>query len=316
MNVVGDGPPPSFERRLQLAQQQLQVGQLAGAVESLRGALAEDPDHADVHALLALTLHDMKRLHAAAHEAEVALSLDPLGRLPLTASGVVLLARRRLGAAEERFEQLRRLWPEDPEPPRLLARLRKLQNKRREQKQLLDESLARDPEDVDTLADLADWHLEQGDLETAERYVREALEIEPEDPDALISMGHLLLRRGDVEAAREHAVWALRKDPSDRAALHLLTAVKARKNPLLGLWWRYSTWMGALGEGRAIVVLLVAYVLYRFAVITAESVLEQPGVAALVSLGWLGIVAYTWFGPAIFYRSLKKELAGVELKDF
>jgi len=316
MNLVGDGPPRSFERRLELARRQLAIGQLGGAVESLRGALAEDPDHPDVHALLALTLHDMKRLHAADHEAGIALSLDPLGVLPLTASGIVHLSRRHLGAAEERFEQLRQLRPEDPDPLRLLARVRKLQNRRREQKELLDESLARDPEDVDTLSDLADWHLERGDLEEAERLVRQALEIEPEDPDALLTMGHLLLRRGEVEAAREHAVWALRKNPTDRGALHLLAAVKSRRNPLLGLWWRYSTWMGSLGEGRAIVVLLVAYVAYRFAVITAQEVLEQPGIAALVSLGWLGIVAYTWFGPAIFYRSLKKELAGVELKEF
>jgi hypothetical protein len=64
-------------------------------------------------------------------------------------------------------------------------------------------------------------------------------------------------------------LWALRQDPADRGALRLMASIKARRNPFLGLWWRYATWMGSLGEGRAIVVLLGMYVVYRLGTITA-----------------------------------------------
>ena len=125
-------------------------------------------------------------------------------------------------------------------------------------------------------------------------------------------MGHVQLRRGRVEEAREHAVWALRGDPRDRTALLLLAAVKTRGNPFLGLWWRFSTWMGSLGDGRAILVLLAGYAAYRIAVISLDEA-DQKGLASLISLLWLAFAAYTWVGPAIFQRAVRRELAEVRL---
>ena len=74
--------------------------------------------------------------------------------------------------------------------------------------------------------------------------------------------------------------------------------------------------MGALGDGRAILVLLIAYVAYRFGVITTD-VTGHGDLGELINAIWLGIVAYTWFGPALFMQSLKKELSTVQMgKDF
>lgn len=313
--TLPSGPPPTLERDLELARRLIRVGQHDGAIESLRRVLAEDPDHAEAHALLSLVLLGQRRLHAAGYEADAALALEPHAPLSLLASANVLIARRRLGEAEERLLELRRVAPGMAEGLRRLAGLRSLQGRREEAGELLAEALRLDPEDVGVLTDLGEWHLEQGRLDAAEDLAQRALEMEPESPDALVLQGHVLLRRGDLEAAREHALWALRSDPADPASLHLLTAIKARRNPVLGLWWRYSVWMGSFGDGRIILVLLVAYALYRFAVITADH-LGQPGLAGAVSFAWLAIVAYTWFGPALFERSLRKELAQVELRDF
>lgn len=312
--MIGDGMGHGSQRRLELAQRLISIGQLNGAVEQLRQVLSDDPDHPDAHALMALVLHDQLRLHAAEHEAHLAVTLEPEGYLPLLASGVILLARRRLQEAQERFEHLQSLDPTAPQPLRMLARVRALQGRRKEAKPLLDQALELDPEDVETLTDLGQWHLDTGDRLGAEKWARRALEIEPEDQEALVLMGHILLREGRTEEAREHAVWALQKDPGDRGALILLSSVKARKNPLLGLWWRYSVWMGSLGAGRAIFVLLVAYVLYRFGVITAGH-MEQENLGGLLRMVWLAIVAYTWFGPALFSRSVQRELAEVTLRE-
>ena len=169
-----------------------------------------------------------------------------------------------------------------------------------------------DPEDPETLADLGMWHLKRGDLDRAEKLAREALELEPEHEDALVLMGHALLRRGKIGEARDHAVWALRNDPGSRAALHLMASIKARSNFFLGLWWRWSAWMGTLGDGRAILVLLTGYVLYRVGVIATQDH-GYPGLANLISFLWIGFAAYSWIGPLLFRQSLKRELDQLEL---
>ncbi len=93
-------------------------------------------------------------------------------------------------------------------------------------------------------------------------------------------------------------------------------AVKARSNFFLGLWWRWSAWMGSLGDQRAILVLLGAFVLYRVALVTADHY-EQENLANYLQVVWLGIVAYTWIGAGLFQNALRKELATVKLdKNF
>ena len=159
---------------------------------------------------------------------------------------------------------------------RALAEIYGLTRRTDEQLRALERARELDPEDPETLADLGRWHLRKGDSGRAEQLAREALELSPEHEEALVLMGHVLLRRGDVEAARDHAVWALRNDPGSRAALHLLASIKARTNFFLGLWWRWSTWMGSLGDGRAILVLLAAYVIYPVGVIAAQDHDRQP----------------------------------------
>lgn len=305
---------PEIIRFLTLAQQQMQQGQLPAAVESLRRVLGLDPDLADAHALLALCLLDLRRAHAAEHEAELALAFDPESELALYASGLTLTARRKLKAAESQFRALLERQPGDPAYHRALADVHDLMGRRNEVLPRLQLALELDPADPETLVDIGRYRLADGDVASAELGAREALEIVPEHHEALVLMGNVLLQRGEVEDAREHALWALRHNPGSRPALHLMAAVKARKSPFLGIWWRYNAWMGGLGEGRAILVLLGAFVLYRVGVIAASDA-AKPEVAELINMVWLAIVAYTWVGPAWFRRSVEKELATVKLDE-
>jgi len=140
-----------------------------------------------------------------------------------------------------------------------------------------------------------------------------SLTLSPANQDALVLMGAVLLRRGDVENAREHAIWAIRIDPTDRGALHLMGAIKAKTSWFLGLWWRYNTWCSEVGSKNAAVVLLGAFILYRF--LTQFLVdFDRPQGAELVSYAWLGICIYSWVGPGIFQRELQKELQSVQLR--
>ncbi len=307
---------PGGDQRIGLALHLIRIGNSAGALEQLRGALAEDPEDATAHALLASVLLDQRRLVAAEHEARQALLFEPESTLALHVSAKVAIAKRRFDEAGAVYEQLLAQDPTDAEAKRGQANLAGLKGQREEVGRLLLEALRLDPEDPDLLSDLADHHLEIGRTEEAERYARLALEIEPGHADSLVSMGFILLRRSKIEEARDHAIWALQADPTDRRALALLVAVKARSNFFLGLWWRWSAWMGSLGDQRAILVLLAAFVLYRAGLITADH-LGHKNLASYLQILWLGIVAYTWVGAGIFQRALRRELETVKLdKEF
>ena len=67
----------AVELLLEEAEGRRYSGDLRGAIEALKRALGLEPDHAQAHGQLALCLLGPGRLHAAEHEARVAVSLDP-----------------------------------------------------------------------------------------------------------------------------------------------------------------------------------------------------------------------------------------------
>lgn len=289
------------------ARAQIGHGNLAGAIESLRQALSADPDHSGAHALLALCLHDERRLHAAEHEAGLAVSLDPDSGLAHYAVAMVALARRDFARAEEHLRQAIALEPEHTHSLLGLARLYLLWNRPQEALPLLEQARELAPDDADTWAALADYHKSQRDFDRAEQLAREGLKLNPENSDALLVVGEVLLQRGDTAGAREHALLVLRQNANHQGGIHLLTAVKARESPILGLWWRFNAFFGAGSIMRRVVMLLGIYLAYRVGSLVAGD-LGYTGLQALLTLTWLGFCIYTWVGPALFQKQLKREL--------
>ena len=171
------------------------------------------------------------------------------------------------------------------------------------------------PEDPGTLTELGDLYLAAGELGRAEGLAVEALRIEPQHQSGRVLMGHLALRRGNIKTAKEHAVWALQIDASDRGALRLMANIKARENWYLGLCWRFCVWLGELGEGRAVAVLMVAYFVVQVS-IQVLSDLGQSQLSRIVSFVWIGLCVYTWIGPGLFKRKLQEEISEVKIGDF
>lgn len=302
------------QRWMEIAARQLELGNPGGALEPLRRILAEDPAVAEAHSVMALALLELKRIHAALHEAGLGVSLAPEDALAHRALGAVLLAHRKLSLASEHLERAIDLEPTDPHARCTLATLRTLQGRRDEAGALLEKALALDPDDPAILAELGMHHLAGGAIDEADRFASEALSLHPEHRDALVLKGHVLLRRGEVEEARQHAVWALRHGADAVGALELLAAVKARESAFLGLWWRYNVWMGELGERRAIYVVLGSFVLYRLLALALTD-LGQDWLASGLQLVWLAFCAYTWIGPSRFRKALERELGQVKLGD-
>jgi len=294
------------------AVRRLEAGDPQGAIELFKKVLGHDPNDASVHALLALTLLSTKRLHAAELEAGLALQLEPMSGLALTAAARVAIARNQLSRAGELAARAVAADPEDAAPLRIQATLSTMRGQPDVAVKLLRRARGIEPENTHVLGDLAELLLGMGKVEEAEEVARDALSIEAAHADSLVVMGHVFLKRGDLDAAHDQAVWVLSHNPDHEGALHLIAAIKARRNPVLGLWWRYHTWMSELGQTGVVVVLLGAYFVYRVVALATED-LGYEQLSNGVEVAWLGICAFTWFGPAIFRRMVNREVGRVEL---
>jgi predicted Zn-dependent protease len=288
-------------------------GQHDVAIAALRRLLADDPDDARAHAMLAMSLLEKKRLVAAEHEARTALTLEPELPQARLALGVVLTQARKLDEAQALLDSVRASLPHDSAPLYFLARLRRFRGDRDGAEQLLAEARAIDPEDIDVVTALGDLAVDRGRLDEAESYARAALKLTPDGIAAHVLAGRTALARGDVDTARAHALAALKNDAVHHGAVLLLASCRARSSPLLGLWWRFNAMMWTLGEQRQIFALVATFVAARLVVIG----LGETGftlAAQIVSWAWLAWCAYTWIGPTLFRRAIERELADVRLR--
>jgi Flp pilus assembly protein TadD len=308
---------PSIAHRLNLAMDEIGRGQVVEAIETLAELLGEAPDVADAHALLALCLVRRKRLHAARLEADSAIALEPDSPLAHVAAGVVNSSRRRYAQAEAHLLEAANLDPDNDWVLRELAHLYVLWQKPARARDTAARALELQPALPENLVLSGELAMRDGRFDEAGAQALQALEQNPEHIDALVLLGHVELQRGDSRAAREHAVWALQLDPDDAGARALLGAVKARESWLLGLWWRFQSWVSAGSSTRAILLLVGLYIAYRSGVILLEGEGADARFVDARQVAWLAFCVYTWVAPALFLRALRKEMAEVRLRpDF
>jgi tetratricopeptide (TPR) repeat protein len=192
------------------------------------------------------------------------------------------------------------------------ARIRRLQGDREQARELLLEAVAIEPAHTEALAQLAQLELHAGNRDEASRLIALALESDPASYDAHVIAGYVDLARGDAASAEHHARFVISQDATDEDGLRLWAAVQARRNWLLGAWWRWNLWLTLRSESRRIALVIGSFVVVRVAVIVTDE-LGHSGVSRALSLAWLGLCAYTWFAPVLFRRMLARSLAAVRL---
>jgi Flp pilus assembly protein TadD len=305
------------EHRRSLAIDQLGRGQVLDAIETLAELLGDEPDDADAHALLAMALVRRKRLHAARLEADSAIALEPESPLAHVASGVVDSSRRHYPSAERHLLEAASLDPGSDWIQRELSRLYQLWQKPARARECAARALELDPDMAENIVLSAELAFADGDFGRAGEMATQALEENPEHIDALVLLGRVELQRGDPRRAREHAIWALQLDPDDSGARALLCAIKARESWLIGLWWRFQSWVSAGSNTRAMLLLVGLFVAYRSSVILLEGGGVDERYVQAIRLAWIAFCIYTWVAPAMFVRALRKEMEQVKLRaDF
>lgn len=300
------------QRLLAHAEEMLQQGHVDQTIDVLTRILGEDPDEADAHALLALALIRRKRLHAAQLEADAAAALDPDSLTVHLAMAAILTVRRQFPQAEKELLIAAEMAPASGGVHAQLARLYRAWGRDRDAMANAIQACELQPGSASHWALRAGLEYASGNRELAREHAAAALETDPEHVEALIVLGHCDLAAGRTDAARSHAAWALQNDPTDEGALTLLCAIKARRSPALGLWWRFQNFLLAGSQQRTILLLVGMYLIYRVLLIAFEHN-GYEGWLTWLSLAWLGFCAYTWVAPGIFWKSVNRELRTVSL---
>ncbi|WP_087023204.1 tetratricopeptide repeat protein [Thaumasiovibrio subtropicus] len=305
-----------LEQKLEQAQYYYRTEQHEKAIESLKELLASWPDSAIAHGLLASCLLSERRLYAAEHELNIALSIEPNLVLLKLILARTLIFKKQLQQALQACDEALSVEPDCVEALLLQSQIYMLLDKRAPAKDVLVEALRHEPDSAQVLASLGDYHLTVGEVELAIEFALQALKLEPENASANVLMGSAQLAAGNVDDAAYHAKFAILQNPHSEIALQLLADIKARQSWLLGLWWQFNNKVTALSDVGSALVLIGGYLLFNL----LSQLLTDFGYQSLstaTAFVWLGIVVYSWVCIPLYYRQLRKELSTFQFKpDF
>jgi len=251
------------------------------AADTLDRAQELAPEDAEVYRIRAVLLLTRGKDREALKYAERAVELERFSPNAYFTLGHVHLNKSRWSEAEAAFRRALDLAPGSPNILAALSQTLNLAGRRQE------------------AADLAE----------------EAIRTSPDSLAALVARGNIALERGALDEAQELALLALRQNATDSPAIHLLVAVKARRNPVMGIWWYWSRFMGELGSTQArwgvIIGIWLLWQIFRRTALADAPSSVQIGATVV----WLGFCVLTWVGPSIFKRMIRKELKQVELRN-
>lgn len=302
------------DRDIHVAENYFLAGNTDAAIDTVKGVLAQDPDHLEALALLTEFY-----THTEDHAKAIPTAQDLIAVAPHLDRGHRALAVNLLGTKKNKpalasARQAIECDPFEAANHLILAIVLEETTKFDESEQSYLKALELAPDDDLIKTNYADFLLSRGRSEEAERLVEEASESAPGAEGVILMRAKMALRRGDIEEARDNVMWVLQDDATDYAALHLLAQIKMRTNPLMGLWWRYAVWMERFTTWQRWLVVIALYVVWRVFYGAAHAALGP--IAVVFLLVWLAFCVVTWVGPTILNRMVKRELKSVQIKPF
>ncbi len=231
--------------RVERAELLLSRGRADLAEKEARGALAEDPDDALAHAVLALCLGDLKKFKEGLREARRAVELMPDNPATHYVLSRTFILDDQYGKALTAIEEALRLEPEDAAYHAVLAAIKHDEEKWKESLAATEVGLRLDPENAECANIRASALQRLGRVEEAGAVLDAALSREPENAFTHANKGQNLLREGDAAGALEAYREALRLDPNDeQARAGVVEALKAR-SLFYRLTLRYFFWFSS-----------------------------------------------------------------------
>jgi tetratricopeptide (TPR) repeat protein len=216
------------------------------AEREARGLLAQQPDHAHAHAVLAMCLVKREDYKAALHEAAEAVRLEPTFAYTHYVRGHVLMASNRLDEALAEAGAAVHLDPTAPHHYALVAAIHLNRRRWREALEAAENGLSLDPEDVNCNNVRGMALVKLGRRAEAGATMAQTLARDPEDAFTHANRGWSLLHDRKPREAMEHFREALRLDPTmDWARAGIVEALKAH-NFVYRWMLAYFLWMSRL----------------------------------------------------------------------
>ncbi|WP_016954530.1 tetratricopeptide repeat protein [Catenovulum agarivorans] len=296
------------EIQFNLAWQAYRQGNTSAAQSRLCELLAQSPNEPMYHGLLAACLMQQHRLTAAQYELSIALHGEPNNAFLLNRQASLHILQREYQLAIDTCQHMLQLDPMDISALLLLADIYQTTENYDQQLSYVQQAHALEPNDIDVLLAYADYFINIKDLNTAKQYALDAIKIDPSALNANLAVANIDLKLGNIESAENHTKFVMTYAPDSKACLQIFAAIKAIKNPLLGLWWKANNFLDNLSQLRMVLVLISGYLMFNLAAQILRD-LDQPSYATVVSSAWLLIVIYSWVGIPLYHKMLKKELA-------
>lgn len=199
---------------------------------ALRRALAEEPNNAGLHALLANTLIELKKPDKALVEAQLTVRCAPDVSVGYFVLSTALANLRRYDEGENAIKQALRIEPTDSTYLARASFFAAYRNNWAESLKFAEQGLASDPDDVDCINRRAAALVRLGRHADCEESLKRALQLNPGNGYTHANFGWTLVLQGRSGEAVDYFKEALRLDPNSKWAYEgVLEAMKSR-NPL------------------------------------------------------------------------------------
>jgi tetratricopeptide (TPR) repeat protein len=275
------------------------------AETELRLALADDPNLAVAHALLALCLSIRQQHLEATREAQASIALAPDMAFCHFALGHVLMNRNRYDEARQAVEQAIAIEPADADYHALLAQLLMHEKDWPGALNAASRGLACDPDSNDCANLRAMALVKLGRKAEANAVIASALARDPENATSHSNLGWTCLERHEHGQALEHFREALRIEPnSESARLGMVEALKSRYW-VYGMMLRYFLWMSKLSSRVQWGVILGGFFGMR---ILNGLQKANPDIKAWtwpISIAYVIFVLLTWLADPLFNLLLR-----------
>jgi len=264
------------------------------AERELALALAENPNDADAHRLLALSLMGRKKYDEATQSAQNAIGLEPDQPANHYVLAYIWYARNFFNRAADAIEEAVRLDPHDADCHALFSAIRLSQKRWHEALASADAALAIDSEHVDALNYRAAALRGLGQKVDAAADLQTALMHNAEDANTHANLGWNYLHQGNTKEAERHFREALRLEPGNEyARAGVLESIKARNIFYRGMLY-YFFWMQTKTAGKQWLILIGAFIAYRMVFSAARSNPQWGWVLWPLVWAYIAFAVATW----------------------
>lgn len=246
--------------RIQRAQLLYDQSRYDQAISELRQELTFDPQNAYTHALLALSLCQLKQYGDALLEARQAVHLAPDFPFAHYVTAFVLYRQNKYRDADTALQQAIHFDPYDADFFALRGQIALEQSRWRDALMAAETGLAIESEHMACTNLRATALVKLGQRDAAAVVLESALARDPENAWTHTNRGWAYLNQGDHKRALEHFREALRLEPDNSYARQgIVEALKAR-NVLYRQLLRYFLWMSRLNKRTQWMLLVGGYI--------------------------------------------------------